>query len=187
MYMIWSTKNKPFRDCSLWYPRLLRDWLSDWGLSGKRYFEQPPYIYICIIIFILNTYIYIPSGPQVSARGGVGWGMLTSSSWYVDGWGGVGHVNVMFMVRWWVGWGGVGHVNVMFMLHVNVDRWGGVGHVTSSSWYVDGGVGWGMLTSSSWYVDGWGGVGHVNVMFMVRWWVGWGGVGHVNVMFMLRG
>ena len=44
-------------------------------------------------------YIYIPSGPQVSARGGVGWGMLTSCSWYVDGWGGVGHVNVMFMVR----------------------------------------------------------------------------------------
>ena len=31
--------------------------------------------------------------------GGVGWGMLTSSSWYVDGWGGVGHVNVKFMVR----------------------------------------------------------------------------------------
>ena len=44
-------------------------------------------------------YIYIPSGPQVSARGGVGWGMLTSCSWYVDGRGGVGHVNVMFMVR----------------------------------------------------------------------------------------
>ena len=31
--------------------------------------------------------------------GGVGWGMLRSCSWYVDGWGGVGHVNVMFMVR----------------------------------------------------------------------------------------
>ena len=31
--------------------------------------------------------------------GGVGWGMLTSYSWYVDGRGGVGHVNVMFMVR----------------------------------------------------------------------------------------
>ena len=31
--------------------------------------------------------------------GGVGWGMLTSCSWYVDGWGGVGHVNVIFMVR----------------------------------------------------------------------------------------
>ena len=25
-------------------PRLLRDWLSDWGLSGKRYFGQPPYV-----------------------------------------------------------------------------------------------------------------------------------------------
>ena len=31
--------------------------------------------------------------------GGVGWGMLTSCSWYVDGWDGVGHVNVIFMVR----------------------------------------------------------------------------------------
>ena len=31
--------------------------------------------------------------------GGVGWGRLRSCSWYVDGWGGVGHVNVMFMVR----------------------------------------------------------------------------------------
>ena len=31
--------------------------------------------------------------------GGVGWGMLTSCSWYVDGRGGVGHVKVMFMVR----------------------------------------------------------------------------------------
>ena len=31
--------------------------------------------------------------------GGVGWGMLMSCSWYVDGWCGVGHVNVMFMVR----------------------------------------------------------------------------------------
>ena len=28
--------------------------------------------------------------------GGVGWGMLRSCSWYR---GGVGHVNVMFMVR----------------------------------------------------------------------------------------
>ena len=33
--------------------------------------------------------------------GGMGWGMLTSYSWYVDGWGGGGvrYVNVMFMVR----------------------------------------------------------------------------------------
>ena len=35
----------------------------------------------------------------IDGWGGVGWGMLTSCSWYVDGWGGVGHVNVMFMVR----------------------------------------------------------------------------------------
>ena len=35
----------------------------------------------------------------VDGRGGVGWGMLTSCSWYVDGRGGVGHVNVMFMVH----------------------------------------------------------------------------------------
>ena len=33
LYMIWSIKNEPFRDCTLWP----RDWLSDWGLSGKRY------------------------------------------------------------------------------------------------------------------------------------------------------
>ena len=59
------------------------------------------YIYIVMYIYIyigVYIYIYIPSGPQVSARGGVGWGMLTSCSWYVDGCG-VGHVNVMFMVR----------------------------------------------------------------------------------------
>ena len=59
----------------------------------------PTYIYI---------YIYTPSGPQVSARGGVGWGMLTSCSWYVDatvmggvGWGGAcsRHVHVPLMLR----------------------------------------------------------------------------------------
>ena len=47
--------------------------------------------------------------------------MFTSWSWYVDGWGGVGHVNIIFMVRLWVGLGGVG--------------WG---MLTSCSWYVDG-------------------------------------------------
>ena len=29
----------------------------------------------------------------VDVWGGVGWGILTSCSWYVDGWGVVGHVN----------------------------------------------------------------------------------------------
>ena len=38
-------------------PRLLRDWLSDWGLSGKRYFGQPPHIYISYIhIYIMIYY-----------------------------------------------------------------------------------------------------------------------------------
>ena len=47
--------------------------------------------------------------------GGVGWGMLTSFSWYVDGWGGVGCM--LTSCSWYVdGWGGVGHVNVMFMV-----------------------------------------------------------------------
>ena len=55
-----------------------------------------------LIIFI-HIYIYIPSGPQVSARGGVGWGgaitfmsTCTHTSCYVMvilGWGGVGWGN----------------------------------------------------------------------------------------------
>ena len=74
------------------------------------------------------------------------------------------------MLRWWEGWVGVGHVNVMFMVRwCYVDGRGGLGWgmLTSCSWYVDatlmGGVGW----------------GHVNVMFMVRWCYidGRGGVG----------
>ena len=60
----------------------------------------------------------------VDGRGGVGWGMLTSCSCYVDA-----------TLMGGVGWGGVGHVNVMFMLRCC---------------YVDGrgGVGWGMLPLS---------------------------------------
>ena len=79
------------------------------------------YIYICIYMYIYTLY-------TLGAPG------------FRKGWGGVGHVSVMFMVRWCYvdGWGGVGHVSVMFML-----RWC--------------------------YVDGWGGVGHVSVMFMLRW------------------
>ena len=52
--------------------------------------------------------------------GGVGWGMLTSYSWYIDGWGGVGHVT---SCSWYVdGRGGVGHVNVMFMVRGNFEK-----------------------------------------------------------------
>ena len=55
----------------------------------------------------------------------MGWGMLPSCSCYVDatlmggvGWGGAcyRHVHVTLMLRCWEGWGGVGHVTVMFML-----------------------------------------------------------------------
>ena len=70
------------------------------------------YIYIYLYIYIHSIYIYIECiyiytlGAPGFRKGWGGGGMLTSYSWYVDGWGGVGHVNVMFMVRWWVGWGG---------------------------------------------------------------------------------
>ena len=93
---------------------------------------------VCICIYI---YIYMPSGPQVSARGGVGCGMLTSCSWYVDGWGGVGHVNVIFMLRWWVGWGGVGW-GMLTSFSWYVDGWGGAGHV-NVIFMVRWCVGWG--------------------------------------------
>ena len=81
-----------------------------------------------------------------------------------------------------VGWGGVGHVTVMFMLRwCYVDGRGGVGWgmLPSCSCYVDatlmGGVGWGGACYR-----------HVHVTLMLRWWEGWGGVGHVTVMLMLR-
>ena len=43
VYDLIIAKNKPFTRLLTVVPRLLRDWLSDWGLSGKRYFGQPPY------------------------------------------------------------------------------------------------------------------------------------------------
>ena len=57
------------------------------------------YLYIYIyIVYIYSVYIYTLGAPGFR-KGWGGGGMLTSYSWYVDGWGGVGHVNVMFMVR----------------------------------------------------------------------------------------
>ena len=65
----------------------------------------------------------LPSWCYVDGRGGVGSGMLPSCSCYVDatlmggvGWGGAcyRHVHVTLMLRCWEGWGGVGHVTVMF-------------------------------------------------------------------------
>ena len=49
--MIRSTKNKTLPRLLTVVPRLLRDWLSDWGLSGKKYFGQPPYIFMVICQF----------------------------------------------------------------------------------------------------------------------------------------
>ena len=66
------------------------------------------HIYIYLTYTHIYNYIYIPSGPQVSARGGVGWGMLASCSCYVDatlmggvGWGGAcyRHVHITLMLR----------------------------------------------------------------------------------------
>ena len=143
-------------------------------------------------------YIYIPEGPGVLRwrSGAVGWGgacyrhvHVTLIVLWWEGWGGVGHVTVMFMLRWCYvdGGGGVGWGMLpSCSCYVDATLMGGVG------W---GGVGWGMLPSCSCYVDatlmgvvGWGGAcyRHVHVTLMLRWWEGWGGVGHVTVMFMLR-
>ena len=100
-------------------------WMLRTVVSPQRSPTTYPYIYIyirilyyiilCYIIlyyivlyYVGKKYIYIPSGPQVSARGGVGWGMLTSCSWYVDGWGGVGWGMLTSYSSYVDGWGGVG-------------------------------------------------------------------------------
>ena len=142
-----------------------------------------------------SVYIYIPEGPGVLRwrSGGVGWG-------------GVGHVTVMFMLRWCyvdgrggVGWGMLPSCSC----YVDATLMGGVGWgmLQSCSCYVDatllGGVGWGMLPSCSCYVDATllGGVGwgmlpscscYVDATLMGG--VGWGGAcyRHVHVTLMLR-
>ena len=48
MYMIWSTKNKPFRDCSLWYRGCYAIGWAIEGCPGKGILDNP-YIYIYII------------------------------------------------------------------------------------------------------------------------------------------
>ena len=39
--MIWSTKNKPFRDCSLWYPGCYAIGWAIEGCPGKRILDNP--------------------------------------------------------------------------------------------------------------------------------------------------
>ena len=62
MYMIWSTKNKPFRDCSLWYRGCYAIGWAIEGCPGKGILDNP-HIYIITndykcIVYIYN-YIYI--------------------------------------------------------------------------------------------------------------------------------
>ena len=45
MYMIWSTKNKPFRDCSLWYRGCYAIGWAIEGCPGKGILDNP-HIYI---------------------------------------------------------------------------------------------------------------------------------------------
>ena len=105
----------------------------------------------CFVVQCAKTMINLPSGPQVSARGGVGWGgaitfmsTCTHTSCYVMvilGWGGVGwggaitfmstctHMSCYVMVI--LGWGGVGwgnnvHVNLHTHTHVML-RYGYLG------------------------------------------------------------
>ena len=157
-----------------------------WSITIPMY--EHMYIHVYMIIY-MYVYIYIYT---LWAPG------------FRKGWGGVGHVNVMYiltlMVRLWVGvgWGGACQRHVYLTLMVR--SWVGVGwsgacqrHVHLTWWYVHG--------------LGWGGVGHVNVMYISRWWyvhglgVGWSGacqrhvhltlmvrswVGHVHVMYISR-
>ena len=46
MYMIWSTKNKPFRDCSLWYRGCYAIGWAIEGCPGKGILDNPQ-IYLC--------------------------------------------------------------------------------------------------------------------------------------------
>ena len=41
MYMIWSTKNKPFRDCSLWYRGCYAIGWAIEGCPGKGILDNP--------------------------------------------------------------------------------------------------------------------------------------------------
>ena len=57
MYMIWSTKNKPFRDCSLWYRGCYAIGWAIEGCPGKGILDNP-HIFIHIYTY-LYTYLYI--------------------------------------------------------------------------------------------------------------------------------
>ena len=51
MYMIWSTKNKPFRDCSLWYRGCYAIGWAIEGCPGKGILDNP-HIYADLFIYL---------------------------------------------------------------------------------------------------------------------------------------
>ena len=75
MYMIWSTKNKPFRDCSLWYRGCYAIGWAIEGCPGKGILDNPhityihtyitiqyhtiPYIHIMMMCVSSNVCIYV--------------------------------------------------------------------------------------------------------------------------------
>ena len=62
MYIIWSTKNKPFRDCSLWYAVATRLAERLRAVREKGFWTTPIYIYRCIyahIVFYCYILLYI--------------------------------------------------------------------------------------------------------------------------------
>ena len=58
MYMIWSTKNKPFRDCSLWYRGCYAIGWAIEGCPGKGILDNP---HVSISYTIYNISICVPS------------------------------------------------------------------------------------------------------------------------------
>ena len=54
MYMIWSTKDKPFRDCSLWYRGCYAIGWAIEGCPGKGILDNPH-----MYIFHTQAHVYI--------------------------------------------------------------------------------------------------------------------------------
>ena len=116
-------------------------------INNRIMYYTCTYIYMCVCAYMHTyTYIYIHMCIYIYIY-------TLEAPGFRNGWGGVGHVNVMFMLHW---------------CYVHGRGWVGWGMLTSCSCYVGatflGGVGWGMLTSCSCYIDatfmggvGWGG------------------------------
>ena len=66
MYMIWSTKNKPFRDCSLWYRGCYAIGWAIEGCPGKGILDNP---HILCIVYIHRVIICVDQTcPETNKR-----------------------------------------------------------------------------------------------------------------------